>query len=377
MSIQITEVRNSKEMKRFITFPLRLYENDRHFVFEPVKFQKDFLAMNNPFFGHSDARFFVALSGNTVVGRITAIHNTIHNEIYHENTGFLGFFEVIEYYKVAKLLLDTVREIHAAHGCTRMVGTTSFTTNDTCGILISGFDDDPVFLMPYNKPYYPDLLCKYGFEPLMDLSSYSLDSQKMQAFFNRPLFKQIENKLAANKILFRTINFNNFRDDISGLRQIYNSSNAENWGFIPMTEREFMVMATNLRKLIPEDLIIFAEYNRKIIGFIVAVPDFNQVFQNIRNGRLFPVGWLKFLWFKQKINRARIMILGVDKNHLNSGIDLVLYNKITENLIRMGILKAEACYVMGNNRKMKSILEKMQADEIKRYRMYSYAMNSE
>ena len=377
MRIQIVEAFNSKEMNDFITFPFELYKTDQNFVFEPLELQKDFFSKKkNPFFEHSDARFFLAQSGNKIVGRVASITNTIHNKTYNENAGFFGFFEVVDDYAIAKLLLDKVKEVQIENGFNKIIGPTNFTTNDSCGILTSGFEDDPVFLMPYNKAYYPDFLSRYGFEQLMDLSSYYLQYQNQQRFFNRPVFKHIEDKIAKDNIRIRQINYHNFENDIFKLRQIYNSSNTDNWGFVPLTGNEFTAMANDLKKLIPGNLILFAEKNNEVIGFVVALPDYNQVFKKIRSGKLFLFGFLKFLWYKQKINKARILILGVKRLHRNIGIDLVLYKKITENLVSIGIYEAEACFVMSNNQNMNSILHKMKADDFKKYRIYSYELSA-
>ena len=59
-------------------------------------------------------------------------------------------------------LLDKVKEVQIENGFNKIIGPTNFTTNDSCGILTSGFEDDPVFLMPYNKAYYPDFLIDMG-----------------------------------------------------------------------------------------------------------------------------------------------------------------------------------------------------------------------
>jgi hypothetical protein len=373
MNTQIVEVTNSKEINDFIIFPLELYKNDDNFVFEPLELQKDFLSeRKNPFFEHSGARFFLAKSGNKTIGRITSITNAIHNKTYNENTGFFGFFEVIDDYAIAKLLLDKVKEDQIALGFNKITGPVNFTTNDSCGILTSGFEIDPVFLMPYNKKYYADFLNRYGFKQLMDLSSYYLQYDILQPFFNRPVFKRIEEATAESKISIRQINFRDLDNDILQLRQIYNSSNTDNWGFVPLTEHEFTAMANDLKKLIPAKLILIAEKSNTVIGFIVALPDYNQVFKKIQSGKLFPFGFLKFLWYKRKISKARILILGVEKMHRNIGIDLILFKRITETLCSMGIFQAEACYVMGNNQKMNSVLRKMKADDFKKYRIYSY-----
>jgi hypothetical protein len=372
MDIQVIKVTNSREMKKFINFPLDLYKSDQNFVFEPYLFQKVFFSEKNPFFEHSKADYFLAISGSEVVGRIAAINNTVHNETYREKTGFFGFFEVIEDYEVAKQLLDRVVVEHTKNGFDRMVGTTNFSTNDSCGILISGFDIDPVILMPYNKSYYAGILEIYGLEKLMDLSSYSLENKSLEPFFSRSAVKRAEEKLKEYQIQIRPIDFKNFKTEITRLRHVYNSSNKDNWGFVPLNENEFEAMAKDLKRLLPASLVLLAEHKNDLVGFIVALPNYNQVFKKIKHGKLFPSGILKYLWYKRKIKSARIMILGVDESSRNKGVDLVLYKQITASLNKLGIYEAEACYVMANNQTMNSLLVKMGGKDLKKYRIYSF-----
>jgi len=46
----------------------------------------------NPFFEHADAEYFLAEQDGTVVGRIAAISNRLHNETHQDRVGFFGFF---------------------------------------------------------------------------------------------------------------------------------------------------------------------------------------------------------------------------------------------------------------------------------------------
>lgn len=375
MKVQISEVNTPKGMKDFITFPLELYKDDRNFVFEPIALQQDFFSKKkNKFFEHSDVKFFLAKLENEIVGRIAVINNTIHNKTYNEKTGFFGFFETINDYEVAKLLLDKAFEIHKANGFNKIVGPTNFTTNDSCGILVSGFEYDPVVLMPYNKPYYADFLVQYGYKSIMDLSSYYFEYSRYKSFFDRPIFNKMEDKLAENNIIIRPLDFKNFENETLKLWKLYNSSNESNWGFVPLTKNEFFAMASDLKKMIPKDLILLAEHKKELVGFFVSIPDYNQVFKKMKNGKFLPWGVFKFFWYKSKISKARILILGVDSSYRNQGIDLILYKRITQNLVARGITKAEACYVMANNGNMNSILRKMNGIDSKKYRIYSYLL---
>ena len=139
-----------------------------------------------------------------------------------------------------------------------------------------------------------------------------------------------------------------------------------------MTENDFRNAAKQLSEFTPERLMLFAEKGNQLIGFAVAVPDINQVFSHIKSGKLFPAGWIKYLWYKRKITNSRVLILGVIDEYRNKGIDMLLYKRIQDNLASLGIFKGEACYVMENNYNMNRIMEKIGGVKIKKYRIYKY-----
>ena len=375
MDVQIIKVSSKKELDSFIKLPLEIYSSDKNFVFEPVSLQREFLSHKNSFFEHSEADYFIAISEDRVVGRIASIKNTVHNKIYNEKTGFFGFFESTDNYDVTKLLFDKVTEIHRRNGFNNIIGPTNLTTNDSCGMLISGYDMPPVVMMPYNKPYYNDYLERYGFRKEMDLCSYLLLGENILSTQTQTaLLKKLNKSALDSGITFRSINYKKLDQEVIQFREVYNESNKNNWGFMPMTENDFKMAAKQLSEFTPERLMLFAEKGKRLIGFAVALPDLNQVFSHIKSGKLFPFGFIKYLWYKRKIINSRVLILGVLDEYRNKGIDMILYKKIQDNLASLGIYKGEACYVMENNYKMNRIMEKIGGAKIKKYRIYKYGI---
>jgi hypothetical protein len=372
--IEIREVKSKKEFRSFIQLPHWIYKDDPNYVPELFITQKAMFDRNkNPFFIHSKVDFFLAYKANQIVGRIALIRNNNHITHSGEKSGFFGFFDSIDNYNVAKALLDKATTWLNDEGLNCIIGPENFTTNDSCGTLISGFDSPPVVMMPYNKPYYNDFLERYGFIKEMDLSSYFLiDDKTLKSPSHEIVLKRINDNLRDSGITIRNINFKILDEEIKALREVYNQSNNDNWGFLPLSEVEFRLLALQLKQFVPEKMILIVEKEERQIGFIVAIPDLNQVLIHIKSGKLWPVGILKFLWYKRKINNARILILGVLDEFRNKGIDIVLYKRIQENLVNMGIYNAEACYVMENNLKMNSIMKKIGGRSLKKYRIYKF-----
>ncbi len=371
MSIEIININSGKNLKRFIEFPNELYKDNKYYVPNLYIAEKWMLSKKNPFLKHSEISLYLAIKNKKVVGRIAAIYNKTHLENYNDNTGFFGFFDSINDTEVAKLLFNAASNWLKSKGLTKMMGPTNLTTNDSCGFLIEGFDIPPMALMPYNYEYYNELCKKCGLEKEMDLFSYYLKSSYITGKYEN-IINRTSQKLQNSGITIRTLSKKHFDKDIENLQKIYNACNKDNWGFMPLNIEEFKEMANDLTKITKHDLVLIAEKEGEMIGFLVAIPNINQALKYLKNGKLFPFGFFKYLWYKRKINIARILILGVLKGYKERGIDLVMYKKIIDALSKYGIGSAEACYVMENNKQMNSILKKLDGKCIKKFRLYKF-----
>jgi len=372
--VDITMVRSKRELREFIRFPYDLYRDDKCWVPDLYINQKAlFNKKTYPFFLHSKADLFLAWQDKKVAGRIAVIRNNNHIAYSGERCGFFGFFETNDVYEVAKALLDTAVHWTRQEGLSSLIGPENYTTNDSCGILVEGFGLPPVFMMPYNKPYYQDFFEKYGFSSKLALVSYSVDSNEMNEKLARISVKA-EERLNNKGITIRPINMNSLEKELLKLRPVYNTAYKDNWGFVPLTEEEFLFQARELKKIADPGLILFAEKGDQIIGFICAVPDINQVLIKIRNGRLLPFGLFKLIFRRKKISNIRLLILGLPEDYRNLGIDAVLYSRIYKYGRERNILTAEAAYVMENNYIMNNILKNLETTVRKRYKLYEYTI---
>ena len=124
-------------------------------------------------------------------------------------------------------------------------------------------------------------------------------------------------------MLFRSINIKFFKEEMSVFKTIYNSAWEKNWGFVPMTDEEIDYMAKKLKPIIIPELTLIAECNGKAVGFMMMLPDFNYVLKRL-NGRLFPTGLLKALWYSRKIKNLRLLLLGIKEGYRKRGVDAFL-----------------------------------------------------
>ena len=139
---------------------------------------------------------------------------------------------------------------------------------------------------------------------------------------------------------------------------------------MPLNTQEIQAMAADLKMTTPLDFTFIVEKGNDMIGFLIVVPNLNQVFKYIKNGKLFPFGIFKFLLKRNSVNSARIMILGILDEYKGMGIDMALYQCLKEIFSKYHISKAEACYVLETNRRMNAILNKFSDGVNKKYRIY-------
>jgi hypothetical protein len=369
--VRIVEVTTKKMLKRFICFPHELYRDDQHYVPLPNFLIKDMLnPLKNPFFDNGEVGCFLAIDDHKIVGRIAAIYNKVHLQVYNDNTGFFGFFDCVDDRYVAASLFSKSVEWLKIKGITRIFGPENLTTNDPTGILTKGFDDDPVFLMPYNFPYYENLLLVNGFSEIMTLASYktSLETLPAELYTKAEILEQ---RLRQGNITIRCLDQKKFNEEIKNLREVYNEANEHNWGFMPLDGRSFFHMAKDLKQVVDEESVLLAECKGQLIGFAVSVRDYNQVFKRISNGKLFPSGWWKLLNGRKHITRIRIMIIGVLPQWRRLGIDWCFYSKIAQYGKHKQIDNGEACYVMQSNFQMNRMMKALNAPIVKEYKLYS------
>ncbi|MEM9820940.1 MAG: hypothetical protein AAF985_07700 [Bacteroidota bacterium] len=374
--MKIVEVNNEKLKKKFIDFPHDLYAEDPNYVPEIHLAQKELMSpQKNPFFQHSKVQLYLAMRDQKIVGRIAAIRNNNYNEYIETNVGFFGFFDVVEDYDVAKALLDQAADWIKAEHLDAMIGPTNFTTNDTAGLLVDGFNEPPTVMMPYNKAYYATFLDRYGLRKKTDLLAYVVTEDKV-SMKSVKLAGMLEERLKRKGIHIRSVNMKKFKEEVLKIKEVYNLAWEKNWGFVPATDDEFAHLADGLKMVIDPDFALIAEKDGKMIGFALAVPDINQVMRTVKRGRLLPLGIFKLLFGKKNIKKIRIITLGVIEEHRKSGIEGIFYGRIISNGLKKGINTAEASWILEDNVMMNKGVQNINMEAYKRYRIYEMSLSA-
>ena len=370
--INIVAVSSKKELAAFIDFPHDLYAGDSNYVPELFIAQRDLLT-THPFHEHNSLQCFLAYEGKKVVGRIAAILNNTHNEFNKANDGFFGFFDCVNNADVALSLFDTATKWLLDKKVGTLIGPVNFSTNETCGLLIEGFDSPPMVMMTYNAPYYADLIEKAGLAKKVDLIAFSFGADGYDDKSLR-LLEVLQTRLKRNNIVIRKINMKNFQEEADAIAAVYNSAWEQNTLSVPMSKAEFDYLAKDLKMLLDPDFCIIAEQEGKIVGVGLAIPNLNEILIKVRRGRLLPTGIFKILLGKKKIQGIRIMILGVVEGYRKQGIEACLYGTIIKEYRRKNLKYAEASWTLEHNDLVNNAIIAIKGEPYKKYRIYEKAI---
>ena len=368
--LRVQPVAEPAELEAFIGFPFRLLRDEPHWVPPLYMERREFYHPGkNPLFEYAQVQLFSALRGPDVVGTIAAVRNDRYGQFHplEAHVGFFGSYDCVPEQEVADALFAAAGGWLKEQGKTVMRGPVNLTTNDVVGLLVDGFGDDPALMMPYNPPYYAGQFDAAGFTQAKDLFAFSLTTREYAGRLDR-----VTRRLAERgRIRIRPVDLGRWKEELEFVRSCYNQAWADNWGFVPWTDRELDFIAKELKPLIDPRLAFMAEVEGVPAGFAISVPDANEAIKLAR-GRLFPLGLLKILWKLKvtKCSRIRTIAMGVLPQHRKRGLDAFLVGHLIESAKAMGYSGSEMGWILEDNLPMLSALEQIKARKTKTYRVY-------
>ena len=377
-SVSIRPVRSRRELKRFVKLPFALHRESEQWV-PPLVFERmQFLdRKKNPWFEHGEAEYFLAERDGEPVGRITAHVDSRWDEYQGGRDAMFGFFEAAEDPEVVRALFDAATEWAVARGRERLLGPMDFTTNDEIGILIEGFERQPMILEPWHPPYYQRLIEAEGFGKAMDVLMWELRMGELKEGekFDPSIHEAAEKALHDEGITIRNMRKRDMANEVRRFMDVYNEAWGDNWGFVPITDAEVEFQAKNLKQVLDEEWTFMAEKDGEVVGAALTLPDINQVLAGM-NGRLLPFGWAKFLTGKRKIDRLRVFALGVKHDYRHTGVAAGLYlEHIKMAALPDKIHWGEMGWILETNKPMNRAMEGMGGKIVKKYRLYERSID--
>jgi hypothetical protein len=368
MQIRKIDTTSPQDLRQFVNLPFELYKHDPNWVPPLVDEMKFVLNRDkHPFYQHSEADFFVAESQGQALARVAVLDNRRYNQYHQSSAAFFYYFECVQDPQVARALFDVAVDWAKQRQLNRLLGPKGMLITDGFGILVDGFRHRPALGIPYNPPYYVDLITGCGFEKETDYVSGYLhrDYQLSERIFD--VAERVKKR--------RGFHIKVFKDKAEmrawgpRIREVYNQAFVNVWGFCPLTEGETQVIADRLVSIAHPRLIKLVMKGDEVVGFLLAYHDISAALQKAR-GRLWPLGWLYILLEYRRTKWANLNGIGLLPEHQGVGADTVLFTELEKSLREFQFEHADLAQINEKNAKSKGEMEALGIKWYKRHRVY-------
>jgi len=374
LTLQIVPVRTKRQREAFIRLPFALYADDPNWV-PPLLFDKrSQLDPKHPFFRHAEVQPFLAHRDGKPVGRITAQIDRLDADYGRDDLGYFGMLDAADDPEAFAELLHAAEVWLTQRGKRRALGPMSLNINQEVGLLVDGFDTPPYFMMGHTRPYAGRHVLAAGYHGVKDLLAYEMDP----AFEIPAVMTAVERRLAG-RMRIRPIERKQRDRDLRAMCAIFNDAWANNWGFVPFTDEEFLTIGHEMLLIIGDDFIQIAEVDGEPAAFIVMLPNVNEAIADL-HGRVLPFGWAKLLW-RLKVRypaSARVPLMGVRQKYqrmrLGPGLAFAVIHAVRNASVARGIKRVEMSWILESNTGMRNIIETIGGTVSKRYRMFEKAL---
>ena len=333
----LQEVTDARTEREFLDLPRRIYKGNRNWVcpLDPT-IQAVFDPKKNDMFAEGEAIRWIARNAQgEVVGRIAAFYDREHAYLEEQPTGGCGFFEAINDQELANLLFDAARMWLASRGMEAMDGPINFgPRNSWWGLLVNGYEFQPLYENPYNPPYYKELFENYGFQNYFDQNTYiwridtgtlpTRSRERAAHLYETPGYRVGQ------------LDMKNLEEAAENIRLIYNKAWALFSGVKPMTREEALEMMRTMRPIIDPEIIFFAWFNDEPIGFFVMIPDLNRLVGRF-NGKFGLWQKLQLMWdlkVRKKCDRMFGVIFGITPEFQGKGVESAIMCYIHDEYVK-------------------------------------------
>lgn len=349
MALTIHEVRTRAQRRDFLELPFTLHRDDPIWSPPLLEDVARSLSDKNPLWrdGRGERQLLLATDAGRPVGRVLAHVHHRSNALHREQAGFFGLFECPDDPEVARVLLDAVAERHRARGLKELRGPYDLNIRECIGAVVSGFDEPAAFNQSWNAPHVPRLLEACGLKPVLKLATFRADDvaridpeamleEKHRAWLKDP------------RVVVRSFERARFEDDVRAAVSLLNESFAKNYGFVPMDPPEVDFMAEPMKRVVRPELTVFIELDGAPVGVGMFLPDFQVLFRRM-GGRLFPLGWAKFLLGSRTMDAALVQFIATSPAQQGKGLIRIVMAELVRRLQEAGFRTLDSTWISESN----------------------------
>ncbi len=376
MQIRQINTQRAADIRKFVRFPFDLYLSCDQWVPPLVSSVK--LALNrerHPFYRHSDAAFFIAESQDgPVTGRIGVMDNRRYNDYNRAKVAFFYYFDAVEDAEVVRGLIEAAGAWARSRGLELLMGPKGMLRADAYGVLIEGFEHLAGMGMPYNYPYYAQLLEGAGLEKEVDyLSGYmSTEDQLPERLFR--LVGRIRER--GNFWVKSFKSKRELRSWIPALQRVNNEAFTQVWGYYPIDEAEVNMIGDQMFQIADPRMMKLVMQGDDVVGFCFVFPDVAETLRAIK-GRMWPFGWARLLIALRRTKRLLGNGVGLLPECQGLGASALLYAELHDTIRARDADVCEFVQAMETNVKSLGDMNMLGVQWYKRHRVYRLDLTSD
>ncbi|MCX6097679.1 MAG: hypothetical protein NTZ77_04265 [Caldiserica bacterium] len=322
------EVTTKRGLREFVEFPYRLYRG--HHVWVPV-LRSEMMAIVTGRAGfvlkdNLHAFFVTRDEQGRVVGRIAVLVDTKLSVAKGVHYGAFTLFDVVDDWDQAKALLDAGTGWLRSRGTHVVKGPVSPTNGDDYhGMLAMNFDDPPMMYTNYNHAYYNTFMQRYGFTVDIRLGAWRFDVRAVSEY-RENLIRKV---MARYHYHVDNADMGNLEGTARDIKRILDEAMPAEWADLtPPSIEDVRIMVRDMKKFVQPEMVAIARTDEgRPIGLVASSADYNQVFRRM-NGRLFPLGWLTFLLYRNRIDAGRALVMFVVPDYRFRGVPAAMFSKL-------------------------------------------------
>lgn len=368
VSIQIREVSNKKDTRRFVSFQNQLYKGNPYYVPTLVGSEVNSFSLSNPMLRNCEFKLWIALKGTTIIGRIAAIINHSFNDLNNQKQARFSHFDCIDSKNVAESLLAEAENWALAKGMNEVIGPFGFSNLDKHGLLVEGFEELACQSSNYNFPYYQNLIEGFGYAKKHDWVERKVNIPPTIP----PKLKRLSD-LILKKYELKSIDLKNKKELLHyapHVFDLYNTTYAKLYGVSPLDEEQKNhLLKQFIPYLDPDFVSIVVNKNDRIVAFGISMPSLSKALQKTK-GKLFPFGIFHLLLSKRENDILDLLLVGIDPEYQRKGLNAILFYKSAQAIYKNDIRIMETTQNLESNKDVVNLWAGMDSELHKRARLY-------
>lgn len=372
--LQIREITNSKSGKRkFFNFPVKLYKDCPWFVPSLYIDEKsEFDPKQNGAFAYAECKMWLAERDGKVVGRAAAVLNKAYNEKVGVKQMRFTRFDFVDDAEVVDALFEKVVEYAREKGMNEIIGPIGFSDLDKQGLVVEGFEEEDMYVTPYNYPYYVTHFERLGMTKKVDWLEFQITiPEKMNERLDRIA------EMAIQRYGYKVLRFKKISDIkpyIIPALQILNEAFEKLFGTVWLSDKQ-LVDFSQLIMLVgnPDYVSVVTDKQDNIIGYSFMAPSISKAVRESK-GRLFPCGIFRIFRDLKKSKTLDFYSIGVKPEYQNKGVNAILLREGLAGAIKNGMKLAETGPELETNIEVQSQWKHYEHRNHKRRRCYTYSL---